>query len=88
MDLGFARRSQSRASAVDPAAAYRMLLASVAAQQAISPTAQVQAAIGRKTNHAAPAFFTSVEPIGTCKPHSASFHAAVAGTIAAECKSL
>lgn len=88
MDLGFARRSQSRASAVDPAAAYRMLLASVAAQQAISPTAQVQAATGRKANYAMPALFSSAEPMGTCKPRSASFHAAVAGTIAAECKSL
>jgi hypothetical protein len=81
MDLGFARRSHaSRSGAADPAFDYRMLLASVSARQAVSPTAQAQAGIGRgnATN------FVS----GDRMPMSASFHAAVARDIATERKSL
>jgi hypothetical protein len=84
MDLGFARRSLARRGAVDPAFDYRMLLASVSARQAISPTAQAQAALGR----GGITDFVSGEGSGACKLHSASFHAVVASAIAADCKSL
>jgi hypothetical protein len=84
MDLGFSRRSQARSGAADPAFDYRMLLASVSARQAVSPTAQAQAAIGRGEI----TDFVSGKRSGACKLHSASFHAAVAGAIAVERKSL
>ena len=80
MDLGFARRSHARSGAADPAFDYRMLLASVSARQAVSATAQAQAAIGRSNV----TDFVS----GDRKPVSASFHAAVARDIATERKSL
>ncbi len=88
MDLGFARRNYSQRSPADPVAAYRMLLASVSARQAISPTARVQAAIKRKTTHVMPNIFASTDQVNGCKAQAASFHAAVAGTIATEGKSL
>jgi hypothetical protein len=81
MDLGFSRRSQARSGAVDPAFDYRMLLASVSARQAVSPTARAQAGIGCVTS---PAFASGIAG----KPVSTSFHAGVAGQIAADCKSL
>jgi hypothetical protein len=84
MDLGFARRNIGRCGAVDLAFDYRMLLASVSARQAVSPTAQIQAALGRSGISE----FVSGERSGACKRHSASFHAAVASAIAADCKSL
>ena len=80
MDLGFARRSHARSGAADPAFDYRMLLASVSARQAVSPTAQAQAGIGRGS-------VTNFVP-GDRMPMSASFHAAVARVIATERKSL
>ncbi len=84
MDLGFSRRSHTRSGAVDPAYDYRMLLASVSARQAVSPTARAQAALGR----GGITKFISGEGTGACKLRSASFHAAVASAIAADCKSL
>lgn len=84
MDLGFSRRSHIRSGAVDPASDYRMLLACVSARQAVSPTARAQAALGR----AGITTFISGEASGGSKLHSASFHAAVASAIAADCKSL
>jgi hypothetical protein len=84
MDLGFSRRGHVRSGAADPAFDYRMLLASVSARQAVSPTAQVQAAIGR----GGITDFVSGERSGACKLHSASFHAVVAREIAVERKSL
>ena len=84
MDLGFTRRSLTRSGAVDPAFDYRMLLASVSARQAISPTARAQAALGR----GGITDFVSGECGSARKLHSASFHAAVASAIAADCKSL
>ncbi len=85
MDLGFSRRSHvSRSGAADPAFDYRMLLASVSARQAVSPTARAQAAIGR----GGITDFVSGKRGGACKLHSASFHAAVASEIAIERKSL
>jgi hypothetical protein len=85
MDLGFSRRSYAlRSGAADPAFDYRMLLASVSARQAVSPTAQAQAAIGR----GGITDFVSGERNDARKLHSASFHAGVAGQIAADCKSL
>ena len=80
MDLGFARRNHVRSGAADPVFDYRMLLASVSARQAVSPTAQAQAAIGRGSI----TDFVS----GARKPVSASFHAAIAHDIATERKSL
>jgi hypothetical protein len=80
MDLGFARRSHARSGAADPAFDYRMLLASVSARQAVSPTAQAQAAIGRSD-------VTNFVP-GDRMPMSASFHAAVARDIVTQRKSL
>ncbi len=84
MDLGFARRSNARSGAADPAFDYRMLLASVSARQAVSPTAQAQAGIGRSdvTN------FVPGDRSGARKPVSASFHAAVARDIVTQRKSL
>ena len=80
MDLGFARRSNARSGAADPAFDYRMLLASVSARQAVSPTAQAQAGIGRSD-------VTNFVP-GDRMPMSASFHAAVARDIVTQRKSL
>jgi hypothetical protein len=88
MDLGFARRSHMRSTAADPAFDYRMLLASVSARQAVSPTARAQAMIGRNEICAVPVPFVTGTRKGACKSASASFHADVASEIAAECKSL
>jgi hypothetical protein len=88
MDLGFARRSNLHSDAADPAFDYRMLLASVSARQAVSPTARAQAMIGRTEICAIPVPFVTGARKGACKPASASFHAGVASEIAAECKSL
>ena len=84
MDLGFSRRDRIRSGAVDPVFDYRMLLASVSARQAVSPTARAQAVLGRGGINK----FASGDILGVCKPHSASFHPAVALEIAADRKSL
>jgi hypothetical protein len=88
MDLGFSRRNVGRSGAVDPAFDYRMLLASVSARQAVSPTAKAQAAIGRSGLYTVPTDFVSGARSSVSKPVSASFHAAIAGAIATEHKSL
>jgi hypothetical protein len=88
MDLGFARRSHPRSDAVDPAFDYRMLLASVSARQAVSPTARAQAMIGQTEMCAIPVPFVAGARKGVCKPASASFHAGIANEMAADRKSL
>ncbi|MEK6638500.1 MAG: hypothetical protein AABY88_10505 [Pseudomonadota bacterium] len=84
MDLGFSRRSLIRSGAANPAFDYRMLLASVSARQAVSPTAKAQATIGR--NGASDSAGGAHDMLPALV--SPSFHADVASVIATESKSL
>jgi hypothetical protein len=88
MDLGFSRRNLARTGAADPAFDFRMLLAKVSARQAISPTAQVQAAIGKTAIHYAPTCpgierFAPRRHVSGLKPLCASFYPLVADTMVA-----
>ena len=93
MDLGFSRRTNARAHAADPAFDYRMLLAKVSANQAISPTARAQAAIeigegDILSAHPEIAPFARSNGIGVGKHLCASFNPSVVNMMAAERKSL